>query len=117
MINVDPSERYSADNYLSEWRRKAFPEYFYSFLHMYMDGVINRSHQPPTEEIEGKYQRAGEADERVERIYYEFDKISFFLGYEQREVGLSSERSKTNHILPVNLDIPNYERKLPAVRR
>src|SRR5690606_18765760 len=74
-------------------------------------------HQPPTEEIEGKYYRAGEADERVERIYYEFDKISFFLGYEQREGDLLSERSSNNQILPVNLDIPNYERKFPAVRR
>jgi len=36
MLQRDPRKRHSANEYLSEQRGKAFPEYFYSFLQSYM---------------------------------------------------------------------------------
>ncbi|THC90987.1 hypothetical protein EYZ11_009555 [Aspergillus tanneri] len=35
MIQLEPESRYSAEEYLNFWKNKAFPEYFYSFLHHY----------------------------------------------------------------------------------
>ncbi|KAF9586481.1 Serine/threonine-protein kinase [Lunasporangiospora selenospora] len=93
MIQLDPSKRLSADRYLADWRDKAFPKYFYTFLHQYIHsvtesasessgpGAINnpllsngsetQDHKPKTD-----------ADEKIERIYHDLDKISFFLGLE-----------------------------------
>ena len=36
MIQINPSERKGAEEYLSEYRGTVFPEYFYSFLYNYM---------------------------------------------------------------------------------
>ncbi len=36
MVQKDPGERQTANEYLSEQKGKAFPEYFYSFLQSYM---------------------------------------------------------------------------------
>jgi phosphoinositide-3-kinase regulatory subunit 4 len=41
MIQIDPEKRFSAEHYLKVWRGKVFPDYFYSFLHGYMDHVTN----------------------------------------------------------------------------
>ena len=107
MIQVEPESRYSAEEYLNFWRRKAFPEYFYSFLHQYMGFITDPSSGripvlPETTNF-------GEADERIDRIYYDFDKISYFLGYEPikdpRKRMTSSD--STGEFLPVQIDIPN----------
>ncbi|KAF9204955.1 Serine/threonine-protein kinase [Haplosporangium sp. Z 27] len=92
MIQLDPSKRFSAEQYLAEWRDRAFPKYFYTFLHQYIHSVtesagesssstatdinifLNNSDLP---EVKPKTN----ADEKIERIYHDFDKISFFLGF------------------------------------
>ena len=114
MINPDPTQRYSADKYLAEWRRLAFPEYFYSFLHQYI-GFVNdpTSGQIQLSEESDYY---GRADDRIDRIYHDFDKISFFLGYEMDEEPGRTISCKDD-IIPLHLDIPNYRRNSSAVRR
>jgi phosphoinositide-3-kinase regulatory subunit 4 len=87
MIQLDPEKRYSAEQYLSIYRSTIFPEYFYSFLHQYMlDLTTSSSRAPVILELSGQ----GEADDRIDRVHYDFEKISYFLGYK------SSSATKPN---------------------
>ena len=108
MIHVDPEARFSADEYLKFWRRKAFPEYFYGFLHQYMGLITDPSsgRTPVLPETEN----FGEADERIDRVYYDFDKISYFLGYDSdktQENAPSRSDAFSEGLIPVQIDIPN----------
>ncbi len=110
MIQLDPQSRYSAEQYLDFWRKKVFPEYFYTFLHQYMELITDPSSgQHP---ISGATRNLGEADERIDRVYYDFDKISYSLGYQDdqdnSQVQLIAPRLGLSHF-PVRLNIPNNE--------
>ena len=105
MIQIEPESRYSAEEYLNFWRRKAFPEYFYSFLHQYMGLITDpgRSSMVPETTF-------GEADDRIDRVYFDFDKISYFLGYENDKSSPTAPNLSdglSGNILPVQIDIPN----------
>jgi len=117
MIQVDPESRYSAEEYLDFWRKKVFPDYFYSFLHQYM-GLITDPSSGRTP-ISGASANLGEADERIGRIYYDFDKISYFLGYEneKRVVANSTATASGLELFPVHLNIPNNEHRASTVSR
>ena len=110
MIQREPEFRYSAEEYLKFWRRKAFPEYFYSFLHQYMALITDPSsgRKPiTTEDID-----LAEADERIERVYYDFDKIAYFLGYSTGSHSPSkdlSDLSLRGQVIPVHIDIPHRQ--------
>ncbi|KAF3767769.1 hypothetical protein M406DRAFT_61566 [Cryphonectria parasitica EP155] len=113
MIQLDPQKRYSAEQYLEFWRGKAFPDYFYTFLHQYM-GVITDPYSGQYS-VSGATSNLGEADERIDRIFYDFDKISYFLGYENHqnesrdpETARLAPRLGLGHF-PVWLNIPNNE--------
>lgn len=67
--------------------------------------------------VSTNYDHTGEADGRIDRIYHDFDKISFFLGYAQSEETDSRMVPTNKQMIPVHLDIPNYRRDSPAVRR
>ncbi|KAI9836415.1 MAG: hypothetical protein M1819_001446 [Sarea resinae] len=116
MIQTEPESRYSAEEYLNFWRRKAFPEYFYSFLHQYMGLITDPSsgRSPITSEASN----LGEADDRIDRIFYDFDKITYFLGYENPKplpIGGDFSDPLDNNIFPVHLDIPNNQRQATTV--
>lgn len=106
MIQLEPESRYSADEYLNFWRQKAFPEYFYSFLHQYMhlitDPTSGRS------EITACNINLGESDERIERVFNDFDKIYFFLGYEfSKHTDIKDKDNKfQKSLFPLHVDIP-----------
>ncbi|KAL8720176.1 MAG: hypothetical protein Q9225_002906 [Loekoesia sp. 1 TL-2023] len=109
MIQLDPESRYAADEYLNFWRRKVFPEYFYSFLHQYMGLITDPSSgRSPVLPETGNF---GEADDRIDRVYFDFDKISYFLGYGNEKDKSSaipdSEQQDVDDIIPVQVDIPN----------
>ncbi|KAL8861666.1 MAG: hypothetical protein Q9178_001867 [Gyalolechia marmorata] len=116
MIQLDPESRYAAEEYLDFWRRKAFPEYFYSFLHQYM-GVITDPSSGRTPVLP-KTSNFGEADDRIDRVYVDFDKISFFLGYENEldRASSFSERPPGNGGIPLRVDVSN-NRHLSASTR
>lgn len=109
MIQLDPESRYAAEEYLNFWRHKAFPDYFYSFLHQYMYAITDLSsgQKPVTAGVEN----FGESDERIERIYNDFDKISYMLGEDTKEEGETPTRTQTlitPPLFPLQIDIPNY---------
>ncbi|KAF2238845.1 phosphoinositide 3-kinase regulatory subunit 4 [Viridothelium virens] len=115
MIQVEPESRYSAEEYLTFWRHKAFPEYFYSFLHQYMYVVTDpTSGRAP---ITAGESNLGESDDRIDRVYYDFDKISYFLGYDRDKHSQNSSRKRSNEtsgVFPLHLDLPNYRRQISA---
>ncbi|CAG8467942.1 599_t:CDS:10 [Ambispora gerdemannii] len=107
MINLDPSKRYTAEQYLQEWKGTAFPHYFYTFLHQYVGSVTENSHSPgldpntPASHIKDPSGAPNtiintDADDKIERIYHDFDKIAFFLGFygdnsDEGELTINSE--------------------------
>ena len=117
MIQIEPESRYSAEEYLNFWRHKAFPGYFYSFLHQYM-GVITdpSSGRAPVLPETANF---GEADDRIDRVYYDFDKISYFLGYEQgtEQHGQGNALQPSDEVIPVQIDIPNNRHQATTVGR
>jgi phosphoinositide-3-kinase regulatory subunit 4 len=109
MIQLKPESRYSAEEYLDFWRKKVFPDYFYSFLHQYLGLITDPS--SGRSPISGANTNLGEADDRIDRIFYDFDKISYFLGYEnEKNVSIKSFITRSGlELFPVHLNIPNNE--------
>ncbi|PYI23700.1 protein kinase [Aspergillus violaceofuscus CBS 115571] len=109
MIQLEPESRYSAEEYLNFWKNKAFPEYFYSFLHQYMSLMTDPS--SGRAQVEAGSTSRGEADDRIERVYLDFDKISYFLGASPATTKDGSNRNRpklTGDTFPVELDLPHY---------
>ena len=100
MIQLDPEARYTAEEYLRFWRHKAFPDYFTGFLHQYMGLMTDPSsgREPVLPETES----FGEADQRIERVFHDFDKISYFLGHKP-EIISNGGRGSSNITLPIYL--------------
>jgi phosphoinositide-3-kinase, regulatory subunit 4 len=111
MISLDPERRYSAEQYLDIYKGKIFPEYFYNFLHQYMELITDPSSGRAP--ISGASKNFGEADERIDRVFYDFDKIAYFLGYvdipdNSPTSGAIAPRLGLG-LFPVRLNIPNKE--------
>lgn len=116
MIQLEPESRYSADEYLNFWKGKVFPEYFYDFLHQYMHLITDPS--SGRSPVSSATANLGEADERIDRIYYDFDKISYLLGYgiESHQPGKRLASKASLDLLPVQLNIPNNEHQVAAIK-
>ncbi|KAK4204925.1 putative serine/threonine-protein kinase VPS15 [Triangularia verruculosa] len=108
MIQLDPQKRYSAEQYLDFWKGKVFPTYFYNFLHQYMEVITD----PSPGHSSDPAKNVGQADERIERVWSDFDKISYFLGHQNNDTH-DEERSVAPRLglghFPVRLNIPNHE--------
>lgn len=118
MIQLDPEKRYSAEQYLDFYKSKVFPPYFYSFLHQYMELITDHSAHRFAQP--GSPANMGEADRRIERVWLDFDKIAYFLGY-QNDERQSQEiryapRLGLGHF-PVRLSIPNNEHTVSAEKK
>jgi phosphoinositide-3-kinase, regulatory subunit 4 len=104
MVQLDPESRYTAEEILTFWRGKVFPEYFYGFLHQYMALLTDSTSGRKSVSLEGNTR---DSDERIERVYTDFDKISYFLDYvkqsEPRDNGLP--RSLPDRAMPVHVDV------------
>ncbi|EDN03204.1 hypothetical protein HCAG_01068 [Histoplasma mississippiense (nom. inval.)] len=101
--------RYSAEECLNIWRHKAFPEYFYSFLHQYMGLITDPSSGRARLELSPGDLR--EADERINKTFLDFDKISYFLGVDVKPTidGSNLTLPTLNYpIFPHQLDLPNH---------
>jgi len=112
MIQVDPNSRMSADDYLTHWKDKVFPSYFYGFLQQYMYSITDPSsgQKPVTSGIE----HLGEPDERIEQIYNDYDKISHLLSSSGNKEPSEPHRPLGNPnagIFPLFLNIPNYQHR------
>ena len=118
MIQLEPESRFSADEYLTFWRHKVFPEYFYSFLHQYMGLITDASsgRAPVLPETTN----FGEADDRIDRVYYDFDKISYFLGYGSDKAQDSAKPHSdtlSEGLIPLQIDLPNNRHEATTVGR
>ena len=117
MIQLEPESRYSAEEYLNFWRRRAFPEYFYSFLHQYMGLITDPSSgRAPVQPENANF---GEADDRIDRVYYDFDKISYFLDHDSEKGARESanNQNRPGGMIPVQIDIPNQRHAASSVGR
>ncbi|KXT03263.1 hypothetical protein AC578_4753 [Pseudocercospora eumusae] len=108
MIKLDPSERWHAGDYLEEYKGKAFPLYFYNHLHTLMAEVTDpRSGRKPTAASDTN---SGEADDRIDRIYEDFEMLSVSLGYQNSnppEDVLQPRSSYLRGLFPLQVDLPN----------
>ncbi|CAM1511204.1 Fc.00g087170.m01.CDS01 [Cosmosporella sp. VM-42] len=115
MIQLDPEKRYSAEQYLEFWKGKVFPNYFYNFLHQYLELITDPS--SGNNPMSGASKNLGEADDRIDRVFNDFDKISYFLGYQPDKQASGSlqvsSRLGLSHF-PVRLDIPNHEHSVSS---
>jgi phosphoinositide-3-kinase, regulatory subunit 4 len=103
MIQLEPESRYAAAEILTFWRGKVFPEYFYDFLHQYMALLTD---SPSGRKPISLDSNAIESDERIERVYADYDKISYFLGYldqRDRQETLSTKTLKDRG-MPMHVD-------------
>ena len=96
MIELDPEKRYSAEQHLSFYKAKIFPAYFYSFLHDYMQDLTEST--STVDQLTLDTEILVESDKKIERVYHDFDKISYFLGYsgspQSTEGGKNNSSSK-----------------------
>lgn len=112
---VGPCLVYCTEHILTLTRRRtAFPEYFYSFLHDYISSITDPSARSPASR---RKKSVSEGDYRINAIYSDFDKISSCLGYTQTETTERIKNASYKNVLPVFLDIPNYQRGSLAVCR
>ncbi|PHH88640.1 hypothetical protein CDD83_7270 [Cordyceps sp. RAO-2017] len=116
MIQLNPEKRYSADQYLEFWKGKVFPPYFYNFLHQYMELITDPS--SGINPMSGSQKNMGESDDRIDRVFNDFDKVSYFLGYQPEKrlasaTALSPARLALGHF-PVRLSIANHELPVSA---
>lgn len=113
MISLNPAHRLSAKEYLEKYRRLAFPENFYTFIYEYFKSF--------NEDIVPFHStgRVYECDSRINRLYNDFDKISYFLGYkydvtEEDEMD-NDEKIRNGSLVPIRLSLPgipkNYSLK------
>ena len=113
MIELDPEKRYNADQLLSFYKGRIFPEYFESFLHQYM---LDLTEPSSTQQHLGlEVENLIDSDKKIDRVYYDFDKISYFLGYglspdrkDRHKTPSPSERSR-KHEKPQALDTHLYD--------
>lgn len=109
MIQLDPNSRCSADDYLTFWKGKAFPHYFYGFLQQYMHSITDPTsgRKPVTTAAE----HLGEPDDRIEQIYNDFDKISILLAGHETSDSVKPKHAipkPNSKLFPLSIDIPNY---------
>lgn len=117
MIQVDPNSRMSAEDYLTHWRGKVFPDYFYGFLQQYMYSITDPSsgRKPVTTGSE----HLGEPDERIDQVYNDYDKISHLLSSSEGKELVKPRHSppKPNaKLFPLHIDIPNYQHQASPTR-
>ncbi|OCK83609.1 ARM repeat-containing protein [Lepidopterella palustris CBS 459.81] len=119
MMSLEPDSRYSAEEYLNFWRGKAFPDYFYGFLQQYMYSITDpTSGRKP---VTSSFENLGESDDRIDKIYNDFDKIVFLLSPENGKGPTKTPqlvRKSDSELFPLCVDIPNYQHQAsPMLRR
>ncbi|BFZ58932.1 Serine/threonine-protein kinase [Savitreella phatthalungensis] len=102
MIALDPDKRSSAEEYLAKWQRKAFPKHFSTFLYGYIALITQ-----PARHLSSSPSTA--LDDVLDRVFFEYDKIAFFLGLEEEPwTGDNGEDIDTSMAI---LSIPHLRRR------
>ncbi|CAO3595679.1 unnamed protein product [Absidia cylindrospora] len=151
MIQLDPTKRFSAEKYLSQWRGKAFPITFttfcmntWAFLPTKVNSLPSRiqtvetnfmsNMSPAFPLVAQPHKKLVDADEKMERLYYDFDRISRLLqhhdipsstesmtfadgklGERRRTLSDLPNMTTSSIILPPTLNIPNYDHQSTSI--
>ncbi|KAK5683879.1 Serine/threonine-protein kinase [Elasticomyces elasticus] len=107
MIRLNPEERWHVYDYLDEYKSKAFPLYFYQHLHVLMqeltDPTSGRKSSPSTSFNNGL------ADERIDRIYDDYEMLAVSLGYaDVQSPKLKRTLRPARALFPLQVDLPNH---------
>ncbi|KAL1587914.1 hypothetical protein WHR41_03179 [Cladosporium halotolerans] len=108
MIRLDPEERWHAQDYLDEYKGKAFPLYFYQHFHTLTQEITDPSsgRKAPTANDSNN----GEADDRIDRIYHDYEMLSVSLGYNAlpaQQNGHKFQAARAQSLFPLQVDLPN----------
>jgi len=108
-LQLDPGSRFEASDILQEWQGKAFPNYFYDFLHQYTYLLTDpTSGRKP---VVAETTNSGASDDRIDRIYFDFDKISVALRLDADDMGDGQIDQSPNAVslglFPLQVDMPN----------
>ncbi|KAI9297523.1 ARM repeat-containing protein [Neoconidiobolus thromboides FSU 785] len=89
MIQLEPEKRLSAREYLIIWKDKAFPSYFYDFLHPYLCSIVDPYPNHELDNIELQ------TDFRIFKLYSDYNQISAIFDFsndiDNPEVNLKRE--------------------------
>ncbi|KAI8979775.1 hypothetical protein BDF20DRAFT_913285 [Mycotypha africana] len=147
MIQIDPEKRLSAEKYLDQWHEKAFPHYFYAFLYPYMCSLNEKEEQHQRDHHHNlhhhaqkhntkntaestiiaalssaypsisKQRKLTDADEKIERIFYDFDRIihnvSIQCDNDTTSSNVRTKRRPSNTATSVLL--PHYNSTIPTI--
>ncbi|KAG7923631.1 hypothetical protein KL905_000849 [Ogataea polymorpha] len=102
MIALDPRQRLSAQDCLTQFRRSVFPDHFYTFLHPYMRKLSDIT------EVSDPFRSC---DMRIARVYNDFDKISLYLGFKHQYD--DDKKQVTDTMIPVRLQLPGMNDHVP----
>lgn len=105
MIRLNPEDRWHAQDYLDEYKGKAFPLYFYQHLHTLMEDITDpTSGRKP---VVARDTNNGLADDRIDRIYNDFEMLSVSLGYEDVSKQSNHSSASMHGLFPLQVDLPN----------
>ncbi|KAG0690529.1 Serine/threonine-protein kinase [Pichia californica] len=112
MISLNPNDRLSAKQYLTNFRKILFPDFFYTFLYTYMKNLS--SYSPiSTNDSTVNFQIC---DYRIDRLYKDFDKIALYLGFKSNIIDVD-EKSANNinngSLIPVELNLSGMNKHIP----
>ncbi|KAK3721400.1 Serine/threonine-protein kinase [Vermiconidia calcicola] len=107
MIRLDPQERWHAQDYLDEYKDKAFPLYFYQHLHTLMQEITDPTSGQKA--VGTNDTNNGVSDDRIERIYSDFEMLSVSLGYVNAQQSRAPRLAGSGHgLFPLQIDLPNH---------
>ncbi|ONH67192.1 Serine/threonine-protein kinase VPS15 [Cyberlindnera fabianii] len=103
MISIDPKDRLSASEYLESYKECIFPSNFYNFLYEYFKSF---NQDIPYNSSGNVY----ECDTRINRLYNDYDKIAYFLGYTYDTPSElnpeDEEKIQRGELIPIRLSLP-----------
>ncbi|KAK5130649.1 hypothetical protein LTR08_001859 [Meristemomyces frigidus] len=106
MVRVNPEERWHAQDYLDEYKSKAFPLYFYQHLHVLMQEITdpNFGRKP----LAFGEANNGLSDDRIDKVYEDFEMLSVSLGYGSGPSSPPASSSRLGRgLFPLQIDLPN----------
>ncbi|KAI5363352.1 Putative serine/threonine-protein kinase Vps15 [Septoria linicola] len=107
MIKLDPSDRWHANDYLEEYKEKVFPGYFYNHFHTLLQEITDPS--SGRKAVTPSDVNSGEADDRIDRIYEDFEMLSASLGYQDAKPPelTAPQPTRVRGLFPLQIDLPN----------
>lgn len=106
MIQLDPTKRSSAKEYLDKHKGTLFPLNFYNFLYEYFKSF---NEEIPYNSVGNVY----ECDSRIHRLYSDYDKIAYFLGYTYAASTHDEEdelKIQRGELTPIRLSLPGVSK-------